>query len=82
MLDFVKVVRRPQNLKKHPNCFNVFSVISKQVGYFVAFSENLIFRQPQESSLSYAKIFSDQIRQGYSAPSSFHAEKKRGKSQK
>jgi hypothetical protein len=47
MLDFVKVVRRPQNLKKHPNCFNVFSVKSKQVGYFVAFSENLIFRQPQ-----------------------------------
>ena len=27
-------LRRPQNLKKSPTCFDVYSVASKQVGYF------------------------------------------------
>ena len=41
------IVRRPQNLKKSPTCFDIYSVTSKQVGYFlqnfVAFSDNLNF---------------------------------------
>jgi hypothetical protein len=38
-------VRRPQNLKKSPTCFDIYSVASKQVGDF--FKNVVLFRIPE-----------------------------------